>query len=473
MNKLRLHGSLQSIQLAFSNVQIVATPVREELWLKSGLTNITYTFGNNDQFMLGKNKDQYRFNLNGPTSNILNIRDTEDNHIVLSIGGNGLLGFADGCAALELNTSTFQVSIGGVPMGVTEVQGTTIPVNTECITFNVVANQSLTYTTLNPTFTITDFTLPAQMFSSDIDLLEYELLNAQGHKVFYETKPGNYNEVTPQAPLSLQLAGANLNQASAYKFRIRAFENEVLGYSSYTEIDFNTGGFTAPNNILVSAENAEILTNAKFKLTGFGLLKDATITTNVNALKYTVLNNSDQEVYTNTVYGTGIGTASVGTPYLFEVPDGNLTGGQSYRLAVQLFEANHYGWSGTIIYPFTVSSGQIVVTHDELVAANTTELAPFNAKGNTTYGYRFVIDSSRNNVFYINGFDSHSVIEFQNTPSNSIEDINVVNNDFNDDKVDLFVREVEIHMSGLTSTAGIFNASSFMGTVGANTLRTV
>jgi len=127
-NRLRLNGTVQDIEITFSNLDIISTSATEIIRLKAGVQNVTKNISGDDEFIINGNIEDY--DITSPGGNIVNLTQG-GNTIELSIGsGTGKLGFANGKGNIEIvgGTPNFaSTPLSGSPLNPGSVSLTPIP----------------------------------------------------------------------------------------------------------------------------------------------------------------------------------------------------------------------------------------------------------------------------------------------------------------------------------------------------------
>ena len=111
MNRLRLSGDSQTLNIPFDNTNIVGTGSTEKVIFNIGVDSVEVGIGDNDEVYFGLYSDDY--DITNPGGNEVVVVDPDNNTITISVGGTGKIGFADGVADLGMDSGTGQPTING------------------------------------------------------------------------------------------------------------------------------------------------------------------------------------------------------------------------------------------------------------------------------------------------------------------------------------------------------------------------
>lgn len=144
MNRLRLDGTNQIINIPFDNTNIIGTGADEDLVLNISVDNLEVSIGDNDSVHFGRESSEYT--ITNPGGNTVEVTDNLSNLVTISVGGTGQIGFADGVTSLAIDSGT------GAPI----IDGNTItssPVDMSSLSLSETPTQILNAGYANPDFT--------------------------------------------------------------------------------------------------------------------------------------------------------------------------------------------------------------------------------------------------------------------------------------------------------------------------------
>lgn len=110
MNRLRLDGEEQTINLSFGNTEVIGTSAKENIVLDMGLDNISLGVSEDDTITFGKEISKYE--ITAPGGNEVEVVDDEGNKVTISVNGVGEIGFMDGKAPLDMDSDSMKPKIG-------------------------------------------------------------------------------------------------------------------------------------------------------------------------------------------------------------------------------------------------------------------------------------------------------------------------------------------------------------------------
>jgi len=140
MNRLRLSGEDQIINMAFGSTDIIGTSANESVIFNIGVDNVSLNIGDNDVVYFGNDAEFY--SVTNPGGNVVEVEDS-NSKVTIYVGGQGTIGFNDGEATLQMDAGTPKI---------TDVTITSTPVNMSSIIFSPPSQQIIDAGPTGPNF---------------------------------------------------------------------------------------------------------------------------------------------------------------------------------------------------------------------------------------------------------------------------------------------------------------------------------